>query len=254
MKKQAAPTTNLCQVFEDRIVVRDHDLVSDLMGQRSFTEVLFLLLSGRLPSDGEKTVLDAVLVTLMEHGFTPQAIATRAIYRCEPGSIQGAMAAGLLGVGGVFAGTMADTALLLEEILAASSHEEAARNIVARYRSARKSIPGFGHPHHRPDDPRSARLFEIAERSQVKGDYIAAIKLLAREVDAAFGKHLTINATGAIGAVLSEIGIPASVMRGIAVVSRAGGLLGHIREEQTNPAMPLITDLVSDAVPYRSDD
>jgi citrate synthase len=117
-------------------------------------------------------------------------------------------------------------------------------------RAAKMPIPGFGHPHLKPDDPRAPRLIAVAEEAGVPGRHIRALRLLAKEVDAAWGRHLTINATGAVAALLGEIGVPQEVMRGIAVVSRAAGLVGHIREEQLDPAARHIWGVVDAAVPY----
>jgi citrate synthase len=117
-------------------------------------------------------------------------------------------------------------------------------------RAAKQPIPGFGHPHHKPDDPRSPRLLAIAEEAGVPGRHVRALRLLAKEVDAAWGRHLTINATGAVAALLGEIGVPVGVMRGIAVVSRAAGLVGHIREEQVAPSARHIWNTVSEHIPY----
>ena len=167
-----------------------------------------------------------------------------------PEAIQAAVAAGLLGVGSTFIGTMEGCAANLEEILSSSSQETKAKEIALRFRQAKQPIPGFGHPHHKPDDPRSPRLLAIAEEAGVPGRHIRALRLLAVEVDVAWGRHLTINATGAIAALLGEISIPREVARGIAVVSRAAGLVGHIREEQTDPSARHIWNVVSENIPY----
>lgn len=250
----ARPVTRLCETHVDRIVVRGRDLVSELMGVRTFTETFLLLLTGRLPTPPETRLVDAVLVTLMEHGMTPQAIATRMIARCEPEAMQAAVAAGLLGVGSRFGGPMSATAVLLMEILDAGGEgPAAARAIVQRFRKARRSIPGFGHPHHRPDDPRSMRLIEIAREGGIAGRHVAALELLGREVDAAFGKHLTINAPGAIAAVLGDLGVPASIMRGFAVVSRSAGLVAHLLEEEQQQAAAYLTDHAEHAIRYVGD-
>ena len=245
------PTTNLCQVSNDRILVRDHDLVHDIMGRMTFTETFFLLLTGRNATPGEIRIIDLVLITLMEHGLTPQAIASRLIYLSAPESLQGAMAAGLLGIGGNFAGTMEGAAKLLEEIVAAGEDgERTAKAIVSRYQTSKKSIPGFGNRQHKPDDPRTPKILAIAEENDLAGPYVAALKLLGREVDSVYKKHITINATGAIAAVLLEIKISPSVMRGLAVISRAAGLLAHLREEQISPAALHLLNAAHDSVPY----
>ncbi len=253
---QPSLTTALSHATRDRVVLRGHDLVEQIMGQMSFTEILYLLITGKRATAGQVRVLDAVLVTLMEHGMTPHAIAARLTYLAAPESLQGAMAAGLLGVGGHFAGTMEQAAVLILRVAAAASPveaETAAEAIVTDYRGRRESLPGFGHPLHRPDDPRSPRLFTIAAETGVEGRYVAALQLLSRVVDRVFGRHLTINATGAIAAVLLEIGIPAAIMRGIAVVSRAGGLLAQLNEERENRIAGGLLKLVETAVSYSGD-
>ena len=245
------PATKIARHTADAIYVRGANLVDDLIGKLTFTEMMYFQLLGERPTPAQARILDAVLVTLMEHGLTPSAIASRLIYDSCPEAIQAAVAAGLLGVGSTFIGTMEGCAANLEEILSSSGNEqEIARKIARRFRDAKQPIPGFGHPHHKPDDPRSPRLLAIAEEAGVPGRHIRALRLLAAEVDAAWGRHLTINATGAIAALLGEIGIPREVARGVAVVSRAAGLVGHIREEQLDPSARHIWNVVSENIPY----
>jgi citrate synthase len=242
----------ICHTTTDRVVLRGNDLVETIIGRKSFTETLYMLITGRWPTVGQTQVLDAALVTLMDHGMTPHAIAARLIHLAAPESLQSAMAAGLLGVGGRFAGTMEQAAALIERVAGAdpTARAQVAEDIVNDHRQRRVGMPGFGHPHHRPDDPRSPRLFTVAAEAGVDGHYIAALRLLAETVDRAFGRHLTINATGAIAAVLLEIGIPTAILRGIAVVSRAGGLLGQLCEEEQTPIANGLLKLIEDNVTY----
>lgn len=247
----AKPTTKIAHHTTDAIYIRGASLVDDLIGKLTFTEMMYFQLLGARPTPAQAKILDAVLVTLMEHGLTPSVIAARMIYDSCPEAVQAAVAAGILGVGSTFIGTMEGCAKNLEEILAAPEGEAArAKAIARRFREAKQPIPGFGHPHHKPDDPRSPRLLAIAQEAGVPGRHIRALRLLAAEVDAAWGRHLTINATGAIAALLGEIGVPQEVMRGIAVVSRAAGLVGHIREEQLEPSARHMWDVVAENVPY----
>lgn len=250
---QSTLRTALCKTTADGITLRGFDLVKELMGTLSFAEVLYLLITGQKATPGQARVLDATLVTLMDHGLTPHAIAARMVYLSAPDSLQGAMAAGLLGVGGQFAGTMEESARLLVRIAAAETPAKAdaeAEAIVADYRARRASVPGFGHPVHRPDDPRSPRLFAIAAEAGCPGHYIAALKRFSAVIDRLYGKHLTINATGAIAAVLLEIGIPAEIMRGVAVISRAGGLLAQLNEERQTRLAGGLLHLVETSVAY----
>lgn len=251
--KKTAPRTRIARHTPDAITIRDADLVADLIGKLTFTEMMYFQLIGRRPSPAQTRILDAVLVTLMEHGLTPSVIAARMIVMSCPEAVQAAVAGGLLCVGSTFIGTMEGCAALLEEILAASEGESArAQAIARRFHETKKPVPGFGHPIHKPDDPRSPRLLYLAEEAGVPGHHIRALRLLAREVDAARGSHLTVNATGAVAALLGEIGIPQEVMRGIAVVSRSAGLVGHIREEQLDPAARALWTLAEEHVRYES--
>jgi citrate synthase len=246
------PTTSIAHHTAEAIYVRGASLVDELIGKLTFTEMMYFQLMGERPTPAQAKVLDAVLVTLMEHGITPSSIVSRLIYDSCPEAVQAAVAAGLLGVGSTFIGTMEGCAKNIEEILAAPEGEEArAKAIAQRVRAAKQPIPGFGHPHHKPDDPRSPRLIAVAEEAGLPGRHIRALRLIAKEVDAAWGRHLTINATGAVAALLGEIGIPQPVMRGVAVVSRAAGLVGHIREEQVDPAARQIWDAASSRIPYK---
>lgn len=247
----AKPTTKIAHHTTEAIYVRGANLVDELIGRLTFTEMMYFQLLGSRPTPAQAKILDAVLVTLMEHGITPSTIVSRLIYDSCPEAVQAAVAAGLLGVGSTFIGTMEGCAANLEEILSAPEGEAARAKVIAqRVRAAKQPIPGFGHPHHKPDDPRSPRLIAVAEEAGVPGRHIRALRLLAKEVDAAWGRHLTINATGAVAALLGEIGVPREVMRGIAVVSRAAGLVGHIREEQLEPSARHMWNVVSENIPY----
>ncbi|MEW5424789.1 citryl-CoA lyase [Amorphus sp. 3PC139-8] len=243
-------TTQISTFDETSITWRGKDLVNELLGQHSFTEILYFLVIGRMPNATQTKILDLCLVTLMEHGMTPHAIVTRLVRDCNPDQAQIAMAAGLTCVGDVFSGTMDGCGRLLEAGLEAEEQRAYCAKIVADHRATRKPIPGFGHNLHRPDDPRSPRLFELAEEAGAEGRAIGLIRILSEEVDKAFGKHLTINATGALAALMLEIGIPVSAMRPISVVSRAGGLVAHIEEDRTSASGRKIWQDVQGAFQY----
>ena len=251
MSNRPAPTTAICTADATSITIRGESLVDDLIGKLSFTEMILFQMLGKKPTRTQTVLLDAVLVTLMEHGFTPSAIVTRLIYDSAPEALQSAVAAGLLGVGSTFIGTMEGCAVLIDEMLAAPEGVQArAAAIATRFRAERRPLHGFGHPYHKPDDPRPARLFELAAREGVPGRHITALKTLSLEVDRVYGRHITINATGAIAAVLGEIGIPQVVMRGIAVISRSAGLVGHILEERERPTARHIWETVEHGSAY----
>lgn len=233
------------------ITVRGHSLTADLMGKKSFTEMIYFLTCGRMPDPQQVKVLDVCLVTLMEHGWTPTSIITRMAIDSVPDEVQLAMAAGLLTVGPVFAGTMEGCARLLQEGLTQEGDLDAwCLDVAQRHRATKALLPGFGHRAHKPDDPRTPVILEVAREAGFSGRYVELLQRLGRTVDTVYGRHITINATGAIAAVLLEIGLPADALRGLAVISRAGGLLGHVLEERRTHAARTIWALAREHIPY----
>lgn len=246
----AALTTEIACSDATSVTIRGKSLVDDLIGKRTFTEMVYFLTCGREPGVAETRVLDACLVTLMEHGFTPAALVSRITADSVPGQIQVAMAAGLLTIGNVFVGTMEGCAALLEAGIGSDDRAAWCERVADEYISAKRPLPGFGHPFHKPNDPRTPALFGIAADAGVGGQYIALLQQLGRAVDVRAGRHLTINATGAIGALLLEIGVPPAIMRAIAVISRCGGLAGHIMEERKTKSARAIWKLAEENIPY----
>jgi citrate synthase len=223
----------------DRIVTRGFDLVDDLIGRVNLGDMAFLELMGRLPTEGESIVFNAMLVSLVEHGITPNTIAARLTYLGAPEALQCAVAAGLLGLGSVFVGTIDGAARLLQETL---QHEPAgadlyvlAERIVHEHRDQKLPIPGLGHPIHKPVDPRSSRLFALAEQNGMSGPYVQLMQLVGAEAERQSGRQLPVNVTGAIGAIASELGIPWQICRGLGLMARTIGLVAHVLEEMRDP-------------------
>ena len=258
----APTTTSIATATSDDVFIRGKSLCRELIGRVTFTEMLFFQILGRPPTPAQTRVVDACLVTLMEHGLTPSAVAARLVYGSAAEAMQGAVAAGLLAVGSLFVGTTEECGRHLSRIIAAVSAKgasgsaaEAARDGEARaiadeHRRARKPVAGFGHPQHRPDDPRSPVLLALARAEGVAGAHVDAVEALGRAVDAASGRHITLNATGAIAALLGDCGVPASILRGFALIARAAGLVGHIHEEQQRPTLRTLWESAEQAVPY----
>lgn len=236
----------------DRITVCGLDLGSEILGKLNLGDFAFLEIKGRVPTPGESLLFNAMLATLVEHGMTPMAIATRLTYLGAPESLQSAVAAGLCGMGTTFAGTAEGAARILQEALAAGRDDSElpalAATIVADHIRAKKSIPGIGHPLHKPIDPRTPRLFELAEQTGNSGQYVLLMQFIAEEAERALGKPgaLPVNATGALGALASELDIPWKLCRGLAVIGRAIGLVGHLAEEFRDPIAREIWERVED--------
>jgi citrate synthase len=244
--------SNLSTFDQNGATIRGKNLVRDLIGEVSFSKMIYFYILGKMPTPEELSIVDAVLVTLMDHGMSG-GLSARMIYRSSPDSLQGAVAAGLLGMGSQFGGVMEQVGQYLDEIVKATDQDAKAREIVTQHRSRKKALPGFGHNDFKPDDPRTPKLLAVAKSANVKGDYIKALLLMSKVVDEIVGKHLTINATAAIAAVLAEIGVPFKIMRGFSLISRAPGLVGQILEEQTNPIAGELMQLVNDKVVYKGE-
>jgi citrate synthase len=238
----------------DRIVVRGHDLADELLGKVSLGDVAFLELKGRLPTTKESIVFNALAVTLVEHGMTPSAIAARLTYFGAPESLQGAVAAGLLGIGDRFGGSVEGAARMLQEALQDGLQQsppdtglrKVASGIVSRHREAKQPIPGLGHPVHKAVDPRTPKLFALAAENGLSGRHVELMELVSEEASRSSGRPLPVNATGAIGAIASELEIPWRVCRGLALMARAIGLVAHIQEEIQEPLAAEIWSRIED--------
>lgn len=237
MTSNARNTSQICRHDKDSITVRGKDLVNDLMGKVSFTEMILLQLTGRMPDANQTAILDAVLVTIMEHGLIPSALVSRLTVYGAPESVQGAVAAGLLGIGDRFAGTASSCAELLEALVAVSAgeREALAAELVTRLKERRVPVPGFGHPIHTGGDPRVERLIDITRSAGCGGEYLGALDALVPAVRKVTGKKLVVNVSAAIAAALAEAGIDARAMRGLILTARCAGLAGHVYEELQSP-------------------
>jgi citrate synthase len=249
MRQNKPIRSNLCASSPDRIVVQGLDLPNQILGKLGLGDMAWLEITGKAPTPQQSAVFNSLLVTLVEHGMTPMAIATRLVYLGAPESLQSAVAAGLCGLGTVFAGTAEGAAKMLQEGIASAGERDlgaVAADIVANFRAQKRGIPGLGHPVHKPIDPRTPRLFEIARENGYEGRHVELMKRIAAEAERIMKRSLPINATGAIGAVASELGLDWRLCRGIAVIGRAVGLVGHIAEELRNPIAKEIYERVDD--------
>jgi citrate synthase len=235
---------------KDRIEVRGKDLPNEILGHLNLGDMAFLQLTGKMPTEQESKVFNAIVITLVEHGITPSALAARLTYAGAPESLQAAVAAGLCGLGSVFVGSMEGAARMLSEALPYGSPDQdldaLAAKIVEGARAERRTLPGLGHPLHKPIDPRTPRLFQIAAENGFSGRYVELMQKVSAEAERASGKMLPINATGAIGAICCEFGFPWKIVRGFGVMARAIGLVGHILEESERPMAIEIWQRVED--------
>ncbi|MBQ1019753.1 citryl-CoA lyase [Micromonospora sp. D93] len=215
------------------------DLAADLMGTVGFGELAYWLVAGRRPTPGEVRVFEAVLVALADHGFTPTAIAARLTYLSAPESLQGALAAGLLGGGSRFLGVTEDCGRFLADTLAqageVTDYDAVALDAVTRAKRERRLVPGLGHPVHKEQDPRTPALIRIATEEDLHGPHLLLFEAIGRVHPQVLGRTLPLNGAGVCGAALADLGLPVEMLRGFALLARAAGLLGHLAEERRRP-------------------
>lgn len=246
MSDAPAPTTyrtGLGDSDADHITLLGHDLATELLGKISFGELAYWLMTKRRPTEGQGVLFEAVLVALADHGFTPTAIASRVTFTSAPESIQGALASGLLGGGSRFLGVTEDAAGFLHAAIEdldglptdAAGWDEVARDLVASTKAAGRFVPGLGHPVHKQGDPRTPVLFDLARRHEVFGPHLELFAAIGRAHPAVLGRELPLNGAGVCGAVLADIDVPLGVARGVALLARCAGLLGHLAEEIEDP-------------------
>ena len=248
------PSSEISQAYPDRVEVRGRDLTRDLMGRLSFTEYFHLLLTGREPTEDERFFLDLLLVAIAEHGMMPTNIAARMTLAADPGSLQGAVAAGILGCGPVILGTSESCARLLEEVqekvASGGAPEAVARDVARAIRASDGKVPGFGHPIHRPNDPRAERILELADARGVSGPHVLLARCLRDGVAEVWGKPLTMNVSMPIAAVMLDLRFPSTAVRAIPILARTAGLLAHLAEEREQPLGFLLAAAAEDALTY----
>ena len=246
--------SHISQAHPDRVEVRGRDLCGDLMGRLTFTDYFHLLLTGREPTDEQRFFLDLLLVAIAEHGMMPTNVAARMTLAADPGSLQGAVAAGILGCGPVILGTAQDCAALLQRAARAMSEGQepgaAVSEIVDGIRASGAKMPGFGHPVHRPLDPRAERILALADQRGAAASHVALARSFRDAVAQAWERPLTMNVSMPIAAVMLDLGFPVTTVKAIPILARTAGLLAHLAEEQTQPVGFLMAGAAEEAVGY----
>jgi citrate synthase len=237
------PVTRISQAYPDRVEVRGRDLAGELMGRLTFTEYFHLLLTGEEPSEEQRYFLDVLLVSIAEHGLMPTNVAARMTLAADPGSLQGAVAAGILGCGPVILGTSEECAKLL-----VSGRDPV--EVVRELHAGRQRVPGFGHPVHRPLDPRAERILELADERGVSGAHVARARAFRDAVHEVWGKPLTMNVSMPIAAVMLDLGFAVTAVKAVPILARTASLLAHLAEEQERPIGLELAAAAEEAVAY----
>lgn len=237
----------------DAIVVRGHDLCRDLIGQVSFTDHAWLLVTGALPTAAQRRLLDATLVAIAEHGLVPSVAAARMTLAAAPEAMQGAVAAGILGCGSVILGSAESAARFFADIHAksgAGQPDAAVRDALAAAREERRAVPGYGHPLHKKLDPRVTRLLEICAETGLAGQHVRIAREVEKLLPEFTGKALVMNVSGAIAAVLLDAGYPLLAIKGVPILARTASLIAHLLEEHERPIGFVLADSGAAAIAY----
>ena len=238
----------------EAILVRGRNLTEELVGKVSFTELTWLLVAGEMPSAAQRTVLDATLVAIAEHGLVPSVQVARMTLAAAPEALQGAVAAGILGCGSVVLGSSEAAGRFFAEIAARSDEpaglDAAITQVVAEYRAGRRAIPGYGHPLHKGHDPRARRLLEVCRQANLAGRHVRIAERVAQMLPALVGKPLALNVSGGIPCVLLDAGYPLLALKGVPLLARTAGLIGHLLEEQQRAIGFVMSHAAARAIGY----
>ncbi len=241
--KAGTPVSHIAQAYPDRVEVRGRDLTGDLMGRLTFTEYFHLLLTGGEPTEQQRFFLDLLLIAIAEHGMMPTNVAARMTLAADPGSLHGAVAAGILGCGPVVLGTAEECAKVLAD---QRDPDAVAREI----RAAGGKLPGFGHHVHKPLDPRAERILELADAHGVSGRHVERARAFRAAAAEAWGRPLTMNVSMPIAAVMLDLGFPATSIKAVPILARTASLLGHLAEEREQPLGFLMAARAEEAIEY----
>jgi len=236
-ERKALWTTAITKIEPNRVAVRGHD-IADLMGNVSFGAAVYLILTGKKPDERIGRLMDAILVSSIDHGATPPSCLAARTVASTGATLSASVAAGIMAINRHHGGAIEDCARYLWTLLMRADREkrpidEVAADEVARLKAEGARISGFGHRIH-TKDPRTARLFELAAEAGLTdrpGTRIGAARAVERAF-AAIGKPLPINVDGAIGAILADLGLDLAVFNGIFMIARTPGLVAHVAEEQ----------------------
>lgn len=233
--KQENAVTSIATSDEHSITVRGHDLCEDLIGQIDFTDYFWLLVTSVRPTEPQKAMMNACLASIAEHGLVPTVQAARMTLAAGPDAYQAAIAAGLLGMGSVVAGSSETAGQFLAAIVADGGDEAAVLRALDALKAERKKVPGLGHPQHSAGDPRAHKLLEVAERLGVSGPHIKVLRLLGEHAPKVMNRPLPINVSGAIPATILDAGWPLAALKAVPILARTAGLAAHLYEESQRP-------------------
>ena len=253
--KQDQPFSAICTSDAESITVRGKDLCGDIIGKMDFSSYFWFLVTGEEPNEDQSFFLNAVLCALAEHGLVPSVVAARMTLAAAPEAVQGAVAAGLLGCGSVVLGSAEVAGRFYAKCVEDQRESGDDLNTVAirqitELRKTTKAVPGFGHPQHSEGDPRANLLLKMADERGVSGEHVAMMRALQAALPETIGRELPVNVNGPIPAIMLDLGWPVAALKGIGLLCRAGGLIGHLTEEAQRPIGFVMSGAAAKAIEY----
>lgn len=228
--------TAITDVQPNRVSLRGYP-IDKLMGEISFSQVIYLVLKGELPSPEKGKLIDAIFVSSVDHGASPPSVLASRTVASTGAELNSAIAAGVLAISRFHGGAIEEGMELFHEIAGRMeekgiSEREAAGDILKEMKEKKKRASGFGHRIH-TQDPRTKKLFSLAEELGLAGKYVRIAKAVEEELARLLGKPLPINVDGAIAALLCELDVPSEIGNAFFIIARVPGLVAHIHEEKT---------------------
>ncbi|MCR9111099.1 MAG: citryl-CoA lyase [Rhodobacteraceae bacterium] len=253
--KQNQAFTAIATSDSETITVRGLDLCDELIGKINFTDYFWLLVLGEKPTTAQRDMMDACLVAIAEHGLVPSVQAARMTLAAGPDAWQGAMSAGLLGMGSVVAGSSESAGRYLAEVIAKAEAdgtdiETAAIASLKDHKVSKRKVAGLGHPQHSGGDPRADRLLTIADELGVSGTYIETLRILGKHAPGIIERPLPINVSGAIPACILDAGWPLDAIKAVPLLARAAGLSAHLFEEAQRSIGFIMSHKADEAIAY----
>lgn len=228
--------TAVTYVERNKILIRGYS-VDKLMGKISFAEAIYLIIKGEMPSPEAGKMMDAILVSSIDHGVTPPSTLSAITIASTGAEINSSIAGGILAISRYHGGAIENCMRVLLEVISDSEEsgnaiDKSAEKIVEKYRSRKKRVAGFGHRLH-TEDPRTLKLFELAKHLGFNGKYLKTIKIVESILELKLGRKLPINVDGAIAAILCELEFPPELANSLFIMARVPGLVAHVYEERS---------------------
>ncbi len=228
--------TAITKVEPNKLTVRGYKL-DDLIGKVSYAQMVYLLFKGEMPSENIGKMIEAILVSSVDHGTTPPSVLSALTVASTGAPLNAAVAAGILSISKFHGGAIEDCMLILHQAMDlikndGTSFDQAAEQIINEYRQVKKRLSGFGHRYH-TNDPRTHKLFALAGELGVAGDYVKLAETFVHKLKEITGKDLPLNVDGAIAALLCEMDFDPMLANAFFMIARVPGLVAHIYEEKT---------------------